>query len=261
MPAETEAQALARLYDLDLTEDPGDVDLYRALAARADGPVVELAVGTGRIAVPLTEDGCHVVGIDNDPAMLDRAHARFAALPDPPAGGLELLVGDMLAARPRATGTFGLAILALNSIMVLPSRDAQRRAVAAMASLVRPGGIIAIDAWQPDAEDLVRFDGRLALEWIRRDRATGRDVTKIAAAWFDPPTRAVTLTTIFEEAAPGGTPVRWTRNDVLRLVAADELRAFADDAGLEVEVLAGDHDLTPLGPGADRAILVARRPH
>jgi hypothetical protein len=47
------ADALARLYDVDLVEDPGDLDLYLALAARVEGPVLELAAGTGRLAVPL----------------------------------------------------------------------------------------------------------------------------------------------------------------------------------------------------------------
>src|SRR5437762_13245766 len=79
MPAtasETPAEALARLYDLDLTEDPGDLELYRALARRTGGPIVELAVGSGRIAAPLAADGHRVVGVDLDPAMLDRARTR-----------------------------------------------------------------------------------------------------------------------------------------------------------------------------------------
>jgi SAM-dependent methyltransferase len=65
------AAALARLYDLDLVDDPGDADLYLALAARAGGPVLELAVGTGRLAIPLAEAGYEVTGVDLDPAMLD----------------------------------------------------------------------------------------------------------------------------------------------------------------------------------------------
>ena len=52
-PDPATAAALARLYDLDLVEDPGDLDLYLALADRADGPILELAAGTGRLAVPL----------------------------------------------------------------------------------------------------------------------------------------------------------------------------------------------------------------
>ena len=71
--AEAAGDALARLYDLDLAEDPGDLDLYLALAGRTGGPVLELAVGTGRIAVPLAASGIDVTGVDTDPAMLARA--------------------------------------------------------------------------------------------------------------------------------------------------------------------------------------------
>ena len=53
--------------------------------------------------------------------------------------------------------------------------------------------------------------------------------------------------------------VRWVRNDQLRLVSADELTGFAEAAGLRVETLAGGYDLDPLGPGSDRAVLVAVR--
>ena len=74
-PDPSTAAALARLYDLDLVDDPGDLDLYLALADRAGGPILELAVGTGRLAVPLAEAGHRVTGVDLDPAMLDRARA------------------------------------------------------------------------------------------------------------------------------------------------------------------------------------------
>lgn len=253
------AAALARLYDLDLSVDPGDLDLYLALAARTDGPVVELAVGTGRVAVPLAAAGHRVTGIDLDPAMLARARVRAAAAGRETAGRLRLVRGDLLATRPDGAGQFGLAILALNSILVLGGPREQRRAVAVLADLVAPGGMAVVDAWLPTADDLVRFDGRLSLEWLRRDPETGLDVAKLAAAWYDGANRTVTLTSIFDEASPGGPPSRWTRVDTLHLISADELRSHVEDAGLEVEVIAGDYDLSPLGPGAERAILVARR--
>jgi SAM-dependent methyltransferase len=259
MPSDT-AAALARLYDLDLSFDPGDLNLYLALAARADRPVLEVAVGSGRVAVPLAQAGHVVTGIDHDAAMLDRARARAAGAGEGTAGRLRLVQGDLFATRPEGAGEFGLAILALNSILVLGGPREQRRAIAHLADMLAPGGIAVVDAWQPLAEDLVRFDGRLSLEWLRHDRETGRDVTKFAAAWYDGATRAVTLTTIFDEAAPGASPVRWTRVDALHLLSADELRAHAEDAGLVVEVIAGDYDLSPLAPGDDRAILVGHKP-
>jgi SAM-dependent methyltransferase len=258
---ETDAPAaLARLYDLDLAVDPGDLDLYLALAARTDRPIVELAVGTGRVAVPLAAAGHPVTGIDLDPAMLARARSRAAAAGPGTADRLRFVEGDLFAPRPDEAGRYGLAILALNSILLLGGPREQRRAIGALAGLLAPGGVAVVDAWQPLAEDLVRFDGRLSLEWLRRDPATGRDVVKLAAAWYDGATRAVTLTTIFDEAGPGEAPTRWTRVDAMRLISADELRAAAEDAGLVVEVVAGDYDLAPLGPGDDRTILVASRP-
>jgi hypothetical protein len=53
---------------------------------------------------------------------------------------------------------------------------------------------------------------------------------------------------------------RWVRHDRLRLVSADELRGWAEDAGLVVELLAGGYDLGALGPGAERAVLIAVKP-
>ena len=255
---ETPAEALARLYDLDLAEDPGDLELYRALARRTGGPIVELAVGTGRVASALVADGHRVIGVDNDPAMLARArtHGQIE--------GLTLVEADLVEAPAiaavSAQGPFRLAIIALNSVLLLASGERQRAALSAMARLLSPGGLAVVDAWQPGPQDLVAFDGRLSLEWLRTDPATGHEVTKTAAAWFDPATRLVTLTTIFEEGEPGRPPARWIRSDALRLVTVDELTAYAEAAGLEVEQLAGDHELGGIQPGSDRVVLVARKP-
>jgi SAM-dependent methyltransferase len=269
---EARAAALARLYDLDLSDDPGDLELYLALARRTGGPIVELAVGTGRVAIPLAAEGHRVVGVDLDPAMLERAIRRARAdglvrPPGSPPGGedrLALVEGDLVEATDNrdvtGAGPFSLAILALNSVLLLPSARLQRAALAAMAGLLAPGGVAVVDAWQPSPTDLVAFDGRLSLEWLRIDPETGREVTKTVAAWFDPTTRLVTLATIFEEGEAGAAPARWTRTDALRLIAPDELRAMALDAGLEIEQLAGDHELGPLGPGSERVVLVGRKP-
>lgn len=257
------AAAIARLYDLDLSEEPGDVELYEALAQRTGGPIVELAVGTGRIAVPLAKAGFRVVGVDLDPAMLERAHSRIAE-----AGvgdRLELVEGDMSAAATIEAvaargGPYRLAILALQSILILNTPELQRGALAAMARLLAPGGLAVVDTWLPTPADLVGFDGRLSFEWRRTDPETGREVTKMLAAWYDHVRRLATLTTFFDEGDQGTAPVRWTRTDALRLIGADELVGWATDAGLEVDRLAGDHELGPLEPGSDRVILVARKP-
>ena len=255
-PDATSAAALARLYDLDLLDDPGDLDLYLALADRADGAILELAAGTGRLAVPLAEAGHPVTAVDLDPAMLDRARTRrdAAGIGD---DRLRLVEADLLGLRLPDAGRYALAFIALNSLMLLGTRHAQREALVTLAAHLAPGGLAVVDVWVPDAEDLARFDGRVILEWPRTDAETGQVVTKAGSAQHDAATGIVALTTLYEAGPQGGPTARWVRHDRLRLVGADELAGFAEDAGLRVEMVAGGYDLGPLGGGSERAVLVA----
>jgi SAM-dependent methyltransferase len=281
---ETPAEALARLYDLDLLDDPGDLDLWTALAAEADGPVLELMAGSGRIAVPLAEQGHSVTAVDLDPAMLARARRRAEAAGPEVDGRLDLVLADVVglalgtgaggagsggagsggagepAPHEAPTRRFRLAFIGLNSILLLPGRAAQRAAWDALAAHLEPGGLAVVDTWLPDAHDLARYDGRLHLEYHRPDPETGRWVTKMAAAQHDAATQTVGLTTIYEEGDPGEPASRWVRRDVVRLVTVEELRGMAEAAGLAVELIAGGYDLEPLGPHDDRAVVIARMP-
>jgi len=254
-----EARALARLYDVDLVDDPGDLDLYLALAGRVGGPILELAAGTGRLAVPLASAGHDIVAVDLDPAMLERAMARTGRTAAAARRRVELVEADLLELDHPGAGGFRLAFIALNSFFLLATRNAQRRALDVLAAHVAPGGLIAIDVWLPDADELSRFDGRMILEYVRRDPETGDEVTKVAAARHDAAMGTVELISVYEEGAPGTAARRWIRRDALRLVGADELRAMAEDAGFDVEEIGGDYSLEPLAPGSERAILVAHR--
>jgi len=257
-PDAATAEALARLYDLDLQDDPGDLDLYLALADRADGPILELAAGSGRLAVPLAAAGYRVTAVDRDPAMLDRARAR-AVTASVLADRLEFVEADLVDLKLPDAGRYAFAFIALNSIMLLDSREAQRAAFRTLATHLAVGGLAAVDAWLPDAEDLARFDGRVMLEWPRTDPENGAVVTKVGSAQHDAATNTVELSAIYEEGRQGEPPRRWVRHDRLRLVSADELAAFADEAGLRVEIVAGGYDLAPIGPGSERVVLVAER--
>ncbi len=251
--------ALARYYDLDLADDPGDVDLYLALAARSGGPVLELAAGSGRIAVPLARSGHAVTAVDLDPAMLARARDRWAAA-HPRRGGtgsLELVRANLFDLDPDPR--FGLAILALNTLFLLGDADRQAEAIRVLATQLRPGGVAVIDVWQPGAWDLALYDGRLALEWVRDDSETGERVAKTVSASYDAATRTAELTTIFDAfPAAGGPVIRHLRRDVVHLASASEIVRAAEEAGLSVEQLGSDYELSPFGVGASRAVLVAR---
>ncbi len=259
MSVESAAEALARLYDLDLSEDPGDLDLYLALAGRTGGPILELAAGSGRLTVPLAAAGHDVTGVDLDAAMLARARRAADGAGKATARRIRLVEADARTIRLDAAATFRLAFIPLNSIFLMGGRVDQAAAVATLAAHLAPGGLAVVDAWLPDADDLSRYDGRLILEWVRDDPRTGRTVTKSGSAVFDQTTGEIRLTTFFDAGLPGEAPMRWVRADRLRLASPDDLVGFAEAAGLEVETLAGDYGLADLAPGAERVVLIARR--
>jgi SAM-dependent methyltransferase len=252
------ATALARYYDLDLRDDPGDVEMYEALAKRAGGAVLELGVGSGRIAVPLAEAGFAVTGVDTDRAMLARATSA-AENSDVKAHGGSLLLIDGDITSIRLDEGFGLAILALNTLMLLDDAAQQVAALRTLAAHLAPDGLAVVDIWLPSPDDLALYDGRVLLEWLRIDPETGDHVAKMASARYDTATATVSLTQFFDAWQPGsGSVERVTRTDRLRLVSASELVRMAGDAGLAIEMLAGDHQMSPFGPGVDRAILLGR---
>ncbi|MFL5756979.1 MAG: class I SAM-dependent methyltransferase [Chloroflexota bacterium] len=251
-------RALARLYDLDAREHRDDLDLYLALARRTRGPILELAVGTARVAIPLAEAGYDVTGVDLDAAMLDRAREAAAASGHAAARRLTLVQADARDVRLPAAGTFRLAYIALNSLLLFDGHD-QEAVIATLAAHLATDGIAVVDVLLPDADDLARFDGRLILDWVRRDPDTDRFVTKTSAGVHHAATGVLDLTTIFEEAGQGDAPTRWVRHDQLRLVGSGELVTLLALADLEVETLAGSYELDPMGADSERAVVIARR--
>jgi SAM-dependent methyltransferase len=253
---ETE-RALARCYDLDMLDVAYDAELYLHLAQQADDGVLELGVGSGRLAVPLAIAGHRVVGVDIDPAMLERAQAAW----DRAHGAIDrarlrLVPGDL--ATYRSAERFGLVFLAVNTFLLAPDDAARRRVLETMRMHLRPGGIAAIEMSTPDAEELGGYDGRSRREWTRRDPETGVDVEKRIAARYEAASHSVTLRQDFSWTTEDGTGSTVSRVDTLHLIEPVELADLALGSGFaEVETW-GDHLAIPYGAGSHRAIIVAR---
>lgn len=115
------------------------VDVLEELAA--GGPVLELAVGTGRVAVPLHRRGVPVHGIDLSPAMLDELRANHDAR------AIEVTLGDI--ATTTVDGSFTLAYLVANTIMNLTTQDEQVECFRNAAAHLEPGGRFVIDVVVP----------------------------------------------------------------------------------------------------------------
>jgi len=257
--------ALARYYDLDLDgDDPGDIDMYLALADAPDGTALELMAGSGRIAVPLAAAGHEVVAVDNDAAMLGRAAALWRSTSDraptrgrAAKGSLDLVEADATTLRLRKR--FGLVFVALNSLLLLDGRAAQLELMKVVARHLKSSGRAVFDVWLPTPDDLVLYDGRLVLDWVRDDEANGEHVAKTTSARYQPAARRAEVTSFFDAWREGQAARRTLRTDRITFMSSDELVALAEAAGLHVDQLSGDYEMGDFAADSNRVVMVCHR--
>ncbi len=151
--------AIAHLYDPWSRSVIEDIDFYVGQALAAGGPVVELGVGTGRIAVPTAAAGVEVIGVDSSPAMLEvaRAHAAAAGVE------LDLRLGDFR--DPPVTGPLPLVTIPFRSLLHMRSDRDRRAVLRAVRGLLEPGGTFVFDVFCPGADDIAETHAR----WLERE--------------------------------------------------------------------------------------------
>jgi SAM-dependent methyltransferase len=228
--------AISRVYDpwsLSVTED---IVFYVELAVEAGGPVVELGVGTGRIAVPTAAAGIGVIGVDSSPGMLEvcREQAELAGV----SGLLDLRLGDFR--DPPVEERLRLVTSPFRSFLHLQDDEARLAALRGARGLLVPGGRLAFDVFEPSREDIEATHGR----WLEREP----DIFE-RADW-DETARTLTLSVRGPEGATTMT---------LSWISADEWRGLLERADLEVEACFGWFDRRPYSGGED-SVWLARRP-
>jgi SAM-dependent methyltransferase len=225
--------AIAELYDPWSASVVEDVAFYLEEARRSGGPVVELGVGTGRIAVPLGADGIRVIGVDSSRAMLEVC-ARRAAL----AGvTLDLRVGDLR--EPPVTERVPLVICPFRSLLHMHTDEDRLGVLGAAYDLLLPGGRFVFDVFTPDADDIAQTQGR----WLEREPGIFEH-----AVW-DESARTLTLTVRGDERET---------TMALAWLSPDEWRTLLEQVGFEIEACYGWFDRTPY-KGREDTVWVTRR--
>ena len=223
-------EAFTSRYDdwsADMTED---IPFYVKLAREADGPLVELALGNGRVAIPVARaTGRAVIGIDSSPGMLEQARTHAADV------GVELVLreGDMreLALDEPAA----LIYCPYRALLHLPTWADRRRTFERVAASLRSGGRFAWNAFAFDHQVAVRLDGRHQNEPVPHTIRYAVGDNRID----------ITLD-------GGGTSSIWwaTKNEWLGLL---------DVAGLQLEALYGNFEEEPVDDNSREYVFIARR--
>ncbi|MGH2683927.1 MAG: class I SAM-dependent DNA methyltransferase [Actinomycetota bacterium] len=237
----TYGDSFADVYDEwygEASDADATVAAVAALAAEAGGPVLELGVGTGRLAIPLARRGLDVAGVDASAAMVERLLAK-------PAGErVRVTVGSMQG--PEPAGPFGVVFVAFNTFFNLPTESAQVACMRSVAARLHAGGVFAVETVVPGDQ---RPGGTtLEVRTVELDR-----VVVVATAASDD---GRTVTGHHIELAEAGIRLRPWR---IRMVTPAELDAMAGGAGLRLVSEAADWSGSPFGEGSTTRVAIYRR--
>ncbi|MFE0591045.1 class I SAM-dependent methyltransferase [Micromonospora echinospora] len=211
------------------------------LADLADGgPVLELAIGTGRVALPLTERGIPVEGVEASPEMVAKMRAK------PGGDRIPVAIGDM--ADVPVTGPYRLAYLVFNTLFNLVRAERQADCFHNVARTLAPGGAFVIEAFVPDPADFDR-DEQVQMREVTEDSAT------IRLHQYDRAAQTFVRQTIRFD----GTGVH-LHPFAMRYLWPQQIDALAEQAGLRLAVRYAGWDRTPFGPDSRSHISVYRKP-
>ncbi len=255
MTAEDSYAPIADLYDFTYEDFTEDIEFYENVARAIDGPLLELGVGSGRVAIPLAKAGYDVIGIDNSPSMLAEAQRTLDALGEID-GSLQLIEGDMTAFELEKG--FGMVFCAANTFQHLLTTEEQVACVRSALRVLRPGGIFSMSIRSPVTVTWEDADwAPMLMHWSRVDEATGDTVMKFCVEQPDPTRMVRRLTYIYDRVRPDGEVRRSVFPTELRYSTEDEIRLLLQHCGLRVTHVYGDYDLAPVG-GGDNLVFVAR---
>ena len=226
--------AIARLYDPWSASVTEDIEFYVEEARASGGPVVELACGTGRIAVPVAKAGIRVIGVDASAGMLAIAR-EYAAAENVE---LDLRLGDMR--DPPVVEHVPLVLIPFRSLLHMTSEPERLRALRAARGLLAPGGRLVFDVFAPGPEDVADTHGR----WLERERGI------FERADWDEGNRTLTLSVRRGEEA-STMQLAW--------LSPPEWRQLLDRAGFDVAAQWGWFDRRPYAGGEDVVFAAVRR--
>ncbi len=234
----SEYDAFAAFYDEWASHMTEDVPFYVELARETDGPLVELGVGNGRVAIPVAQEtGRKVVGIDLSAEMLAVARERAGE------AGVELDLREQDMREFELDEPAGLIYSPFRSLLHLPTWADRRQVFERVASSLKPGGRFAWNAFA--------FNPWFAVEAHDQEQPHNEGSEIRAVAHHVPPDNRIDIKA-WKGSHRMQTSIWW--------LTRSEWEGLIDAAGLEIEALYGWFDRSPFGEESREFVWVTRKP-
>lgn len=247
-------------YDAEYVHIGGDTGYYAGLAASTQGEVLELAVGTGRLAIPMAQLGGRVTGVDLMPGMIEEANAKKARLLPVEQERLEFIVGDMRTIR--LGRKFNKVIIAFNTLMHMTRDEDLRATFETVAIHLEDDGLFHLDlhtphpAVNPTEDPDGRYDPQ---EMI--DPRDGKRYVVTESNQYDARNQINEMSFFYQEVDIRGEDVGEEIERCLRLrvIFPRELDLWLHNSGFEIVEDFDDFEKTkPFSGEGGRRVLAAR---
>ncbi len=254
----------AEIYDSVYSYVRSDLPFYTSTAIGSGGPVLELGVGTGRVAVPTAELGIDVVGVDNSEAMLAVASRKVAKLGSD-AGKIELVKADVrdfaLCDQEGRERKFPLATMPFRGFLALLSVEDQFSALRRIYEHLEPRGKLLFNIFVPDPNMALEQSDDLRHLMDVTDPETGLTRVLYQQSRYDFHNQIVSVRMLIEELDRHNVVSRSMYRDYqLRYCHRWEVHHMLQLCGFEIEALYGDFDLSDFDETSTEMVWVARKP-
>jgi len=228
-----------------------DIPFYLELASKVDGPVLECACGTGRLAIPLARAGADVTGLDLSREMLSVFRAKLRKENAGTRKRIHLHRGDMR--NFRLEKKFRMAFVGFASFLHLLTVKDEEDCLKSVLKHLQPNGIFTVDVFNPDLsrpQQLVRLD---------KVRQHGKEtILRFNEQEMDLENQLIRATNIYDFVSESGSVKRKVINFQMRYIFKDELVQLLERTGYTVEQVYGNFDKTPFQEKSPRIICVAQ---
>lgn len=247
-----EYDLIAPFYDIEHAHFAEDLDTYLNFAELCNGPIVELACGSGRVLLPLAHAGYEVTGVDSSAKMLTIARQQLEE-----AGVIAhctLVQQDICTLQ--LGRKFRMAFIALGSFAHLTTRKQQQQALASVRTHLSKGATFIIDISNDDARYMENLSGQVLHQGTWHDKH-GTILTHFVSPASARDKHMLELTHFYDQHIQGDPVQRTVVTTHLYLFERGEIELLLEQAGFTVKELYGDYDLGPYQLDSPRMLCIA----
>ena len=236
---------LATIYDADLGTKTDDIPMYLKYAHQQGSPILELACGTGRLLLPLAEQGFDLYGIDASQAMLEVARNKIDAARHRINGKIVIGHGQMrqVADNPLVRGLkFNLVIIAFNAFLHLLTQRDQEKTLTGIHNLLAENGLLVVDIFAPHHHVLAQVEDTRIHQHVRHDENTGETYIRSDRVRRNLAEQTQEVDFIYDVVRADGGIERKVYTVHSRFVFRYEMALLLEMTGYEVIALYGGYD-------------------